>query len=218
VEVVLSGGTKFGPYPAEQVMGDFASRTAISPNGARVAISLDHHQYLVNGKPGAKYDDVAGAVFSPDSARLAHIVQLKNKLAVVVDGSEGDAEERIAEGPFFGPDSKRVAYVAATKNDDKMQFEVVVDGVRSAPAERLNFVRFTPDGNHVLCMTGTSDGVRYSVHGKTGDLRTVGDVPLVGHSSGITFTEPTKYQYLIINREYKLLRIDAEIVPPQAAG
>ena len=96
---------------------------------------------------------------SPDSKRVAYVVQEDNKGFVVVDGKKGERYDGIMKGtPIFSPDSKRLAYGVGEGNK---QF-VVVDGEEGKKYDDIvtvggrKFIFDSADTLHYLAVKGSS--------------------------------------------------------------
>lgn len=93
---------------------------------------------------------------SPDSRRVAMVLNVGNQQSVVVNGIELEPYDSIAPGSItFSPDSQRLAYLASK---DQKQF-LVVDGSAgkgydSVPYSDLTIL-FSPDNRHVAYVAKT---------------------------------------------------------------
>jgi WD40 repeat protein len=66
---------------------------------------------VVDGKPGAEYDQVDNIVFSPDGKHFAYNAQRGDKWLLVVDANEVLEAEQLTKGfAVFSPDSQRIAH------------------------------------------------------------------------------------------------------------
>lgn len=139
----------------------------ISPNSQRLA-------YIVRTKSGSnvvidgkeekrferiKYQEVSGGqcipvippasslVFSPDSRRLAYVVEVDGKSRVIVDGNEGHSfDEILPFRPVFSADSKQLSYIARA---GEFLFKVTNGKEEEIPSISnfdKNTLVFSPDG------------------------------------------------------------------------
>jgi len=86
-------------------------------------------------------------MFSPNSQRLAYVVQRGDKQLVVVDGVEGEKFDHIFRGIFFSPNSERTAYLASAKQG--LGYVLVLDGKKEeikADIIEPASLAFSPDG------------------------------------------------------------------------
>lgn len=72
-----------------------------SAHYAYVAKDGDFGRVIVDGKPGARYRNVAGFTFSPDGRHFAYIAMFENSMSIIVDGIE------MATGHSFIKDTLR---------------------------------------------------------------------------------------------------------------
>jgi len=90
---------------------------------------------------------------SPDGKRTAYtVMRPDNWFVAMIDGVEGKKYDEIKEYAvsgarctyIFSPDSKHVAYLARTYRS----WMVVLDGVESAPYDKIYKMEFSPDSQH----------------------------------------------------------------------
>jgi hypothetical protein len=99
--------------------------------------------------------------FSADGKRFGFVRHVskdgKTGSVLVLDGTEtGPAVDRIGN-VALSADGAHVAYVATVRGRNPMErptTNLVVDGSSRLAGERFPLVTFSPDGRHVLCMTG----------------------------------------------------------------
>jgi hypothetical protein len=100
---------------------------AISPDGQSVAYNFSHandHGLMLNDKvlyKGSRWNDgtdsrIDSLTFSPDSKRLAYIIDVPGKKAVVCDGKDLTPIDR-ATALLFSPDSRHLVYQAPSAKD-----------------------------------------------------------------------------------------------------
>jgi len=112
---------------------------------AYVALSGKQELVVVDGKEGARYDEIGSfPIFSPDSKKVAYMAKKGGQWLVVVNGVEGKKYERI-ENLMFSPDGQRIAYIAF-RNDSQL---VVVNGTEEPEYRMVDRVTFSPDGQHL---------------------------------------------------------------------
>lgn len=134
-----------------------------SKHAAFAAIVDSHWVMVLDGQPGAPYDEVEMPVFSADSAHLAYKARSGDNWCVVVDGqpgkayagigaSEGVMGERNAPPLLISPVGGHVAY-AATLNAESLEAVgstcVVLDGKEDLAYDRIYDLTFSQDGKHL---------------------------------------------------------------------
>ena len=117
----LFGGSLATARVSEESLGTVptgisVAATVTSRDGLHVAYVVHKggkQLVIVDGRPGAKYDEISHdtLVFSPDGKRIAYLAKKDDKQLVVVDVQPGPGYDRTFD-PVFSPDSRRVAYVA----------------------------------------------------------------------------------------------------------
>jgi len=126
--------------------------TAISRDGRHVAyctgtLSGPAVAVFVDGKTGARYDEVFELLFSSNGARLAHFARKGAKYFAVVDGAPaGPAYDAVFDETLtFSPLGDRLAY-SARRARKKC---VVSDGQEGSPYDALQGPVFSPDGKRM---------------------------------------------------------------------
>ena len=91
-----------------------AKRLVVSPDGRKIAYieQRDGYRVVVDGKPGRRYTNIPGLLFSANSRRVGYFAQRGGKWFAVVNGREGRAYEEV-RNLRFSPSSRRVAYLAS---------------------------------------------------------------------------------------------------------
>lgn len=130
-------------------------------------IAKDYHWYyvVVNGKEVAKKGygrnvpavlAVKNVVFSPNSERIAYLVEEnKNRMYIVVDGKEGKRYKAVS-APLFTPDSEQVVYVACEEDgtifivrvkeqEERIKLSTTVEMSAFASENLISSVMFSPD-------------------------------------------------------------------------
>lgn len=82
---------------------------------------------LVNGKPGAGYEDVGSIVFSTDGHHVAYVAKRQGSWMVVADGKEGQAFETIEGLTFIGA---RPFYLGDRRSRPREEADGVFRGTR----------------------------------------------------------------------------------------
>jgi len=105
-----------------------------SPDGKRVAYTArkgEKSLVVVDGKPGAEYDDILKdfPIFSPDGKRVAYVARKDQKYLVVVEGQAGAEYDKIYN-LVFSPDGQ-LAYKA--EKDGKLLVVLDDSRARSTP-------------------------------------------------------------------------------------
>ncbi|MGB7342962.1 MAG: hypothetical protein WBD20_02005 [Pirellulaceae bacterium] len=106
---------------------DVIGHPQFSPDSRHVAFygkKGEQHFIVCNHSKSPAYDDLSSDVtFSPDSTKLAYIVEQKDKQTLMVNHEAIDeAQEISAISVTFGPDSQSIAYWA--KRQDKSQISI----------------------------------------------------------------------------------------------
>jgi hypothetical protein len=201
-----------------------------SPDGRRMArfdMEGDKQRLVVDGVAGPLYDWIDHPTFSPDSRHLAYAACKKEGDFIVVDGHEHKGR---MPGPdsslVFSPDSKHLAYLGlpprATPSPadgaadtstgifgDKpvrLDWFVVVDGIRGKSYECALSVDFTPDSRHVIAQAMRDEKWATFVDG----------VAVPGANDGISETGihyegPSRF-FAAVQRDRDIIRLDVEIV------
>jgi WD40 repeat protein len=163
-EWVVIDGKKFGPWQnlVQLVFSPDSQHWAAIRNGTGGGAPVmpgtpqDRAAVVRDGKLEGAFDAIeAPLVFSPNSARLAFVIDSGSARACVVDGKAGPTFQN-AHPPLFSPDSKHVAYVAETSQ----AVNVILDdtpgpGVRDVNNEYA--ILFSPDSRH-LAYVATTNG------------------------------------------------------------
>jgi Tol biopolymer transport system component len=127
---------------------------------------------------------------SPDSRRIAYVIKVWEKRAVVIDGKEEKPCEDVGEGnPIFSPDGKRVAY-GAKKGDKGI---VVVDGQEQKAYDDISVTKilFSPDSKRIVY--GAREDSKWSlvIDGKE-------EKPYDGIGGNFVFS-PDSFHYFVIH-------------------
>lgn len=113
----------------------------------------DRATVVVDGTPGALYDDVWCMQFGKNGS-LAYFARRNGKQFLVLNGKEGQAHERAggrggmfrgASSPSFSPEGNRIAYVAFEKDTEA----VVVDGTTGTSYMSVSEPLWSTDETHV---------------------------------------------------------------------
>jgi hypothetical protein len=146
-------GGRFHSVVGGELGPDYASLSASHPSASgRVAFVAfdDDHQHarvIVDGTPGAPYDDVDGLRIGPAGTVVYEGTRGTKRYAVVGDRELGPYD-RVMD-PVFSRAGDRVAF-SARRGDN---WFVVVDGVEGPPfigvGESLTAATFSEDGRHV---------------------------------------------------------------------
>lgn len=194
------------------------SSPVFSPDSKRVSYGArrgkDDSVVMLDGEAGATYPSIlAGPTFSADSRHVALIVAGKEGPMLVVDGAKVPSgapdDTDFFYGMTFAPDNRRVAYVGVKGGSlydqgftARARRRVYVDGVagREYNARSLTRLQFTPDGRHLLFVTGgvseNSRNVSFlvadGVEGKRYDY-IYGDIRVEGASFAYTAQSGRKF-------------------------
>jgi hypothetical protein len=118
---------------------------------------------VVDGAESQPYTSVGAQdlLFSPDSRRVAYVVQEQtNAWRVVLDGKPGQIWESIAVRPFtFSADSRDLAFVASRTN----KFLLVANGQPSGPYDRFLLNPHGPNTLKSLELLAVKPGTNSSV-------------------------------------------------------
>lgn len=93
-----------------------------SPNGKRTAfgvrdkLAIGNYMIVDNHKEKV-YEGISYPVFSPDSQKVAYVVEENNKKFIVINGKEIEISEIIYTSPIFTADSKMIGYGAKSGNE-----------------------------------------------------------------------------------------------------
>ena len=139
----------FGPFlfSPNSLKFAYAAETVDSDEWAYSAIINN-----VAGK-GYKYVYPYSLTFSPDSEKLAYVVQDSIFERVVISGEELTGYESVPEATIlFSPDSEHLAYIVF----DGENWLVVQDEVESAGYDAIGTLIFSPDSKH-LAYTAQDD-------------------------------------------------------------
>jgi WD40 repeat protein len=103
---------------------------------------------VVDGKQSASYDAVGQVLFSPDSKRLAYVVQQNKMQHVILNGKKGPGYEGIAktDGLIFSPDSLKLAYPVFKEG----RWLMVIDGKNQSFYDKIGTKVFSPDSKHFV--------------------------------------------------------------------
>jgi hypothetical protein len=97
---------------------------------------------LVNGKPGAPYEDIGLLAVSSDGAHVAYAAKRKDAWVVVADGKEGQEFDKIERLTFFG---SLPMYVAGASGRVRDESDGVFRGTRRVEGFRANGVEGTQE-------------------------------------------------------------------------
>jgi len=124
----------------------------VSPDCTRIACKTKSGgkvAVLVNGHQEGVYDNVEYFFFSPNSKRLAYVVQTQNRHFVVCDGEKGPDFDSISNSWItFSADSSRSGYIGQRAGKSI----AVIDGQIGPAFDGIgaNSVVFSPDSAHAL--------------------------------------------------------------------
>jgi len=144
---------------------------AVSPNGNHLAAVAqargenEKARVMLNGNMGKAFDMVHDLRFSPDSMKLAYIVQADDAFFVYVNQDRHPSFAVIdpSLGLIFSRDSSHLAYVAS---DDGQSWRLVHNGEPGEAFEEIKHVTFSPDSSR-LAYAAKTDGKWHIV--KDGD-------------------------------------------------
>jgi hypothetical protein len=162
-QFLVVDGKKMGPYEGVKNPEFFEDGRL-----GFVARDKGRDRYILQGAPGEEFDRITDSVVRGN--RLALAVQIGKRACVVVDGIKG-GEFPFVGRPVFSRDGKQVAYAAGkTLVVDGRTIETpysnitgivfgprgpayigdgrvaVIDGKPSEPFDRVDWIRFSPDG------------------------------------------------------------------------
>ncbi len=117
--------------------------------------------YLIAGKEGPAFDEVADFVYSANGKDYAYVAHAAGHAFIVstVLGNGRSAEHEAAWSPTFGPDGRSLAYCFASGFSDKggpipgrTKYGVTVNGVTGPMLDGVDIasIRFSVDGSHVF--------------------------------------------------------------------
>ncbi len=150
-EILVSGNAPVAPNEPENEMIPLLSLPGLAPPGRRARL-IAREESLGRIPADAAQETLT---VDPKFKHVAFVVKRGEKEAVVVDGVEGKAYDKIARRAkiTFGPDGSRFAYVAS--RGSKML--VVVDGKEGREYDWIDDLfnpEFSPDGKHVAYVAG----------------------------------------------------------------
>lgn len=93
-----------------------------SPDGKRIAFGVRDrlaagNYMIVDNQKEKVYEGISYPVFSPDSQKVAYVVEENNKNFIVVNGKEIEISDIIYTSPTFTADSKMIGYGAKIGNE-----------------------------------------------------------------------------------------------------
>jgi WD40 repeat protein len=184
--VVVVDGRETEHYGPHEISARYDTGLQFSPDSQHVAYFANNSStagpsfIVVDGKKGKEYATINKIFFSPDSKRIAYLVE-DNRLVkdphfpqgrfLVIDGQQGKVYGWIQnQTSIFSPDSQRYAYFARDEKFGKAF--VVVDGREEgrqfSGVNDTNALRFSPDSKHILYVVYEKDGLSVVVDGKKG--------------------------------------------------
>jgi hypothetical protein len=162
-------------------------------------------------------------VFSPDSSRLAYVVQTgvnahssennteteTGKYAVVVDGKKGKAYSGIGLGSVvFSPDSKHMTYMAV----ESEKWAVIVDGKKLGEYDDLSAdpPMFSPDSSLLIVKAQMGEEFSVFVNGQAGKPY---DAIINLNGGKIIFDSDHSFRYLAF-KDNMVYVVEEKFTPP----
>jgi hypothetical protein len=131
-----------------------------SPNGKSYAYivtnsSTTKKTVVLDGVPGATYDDILFMKFSPNSQRFAYGAKINGKSLIVLDGKEGKTYDWIFLPHFFTPDDQYFVYKTRTDQGDILVF----NSWESQPYERIYGITINNSESKLIYYARKNDNI-----------------------------------------------------------
>ena len=143
---LVSGGKRHGPF-------EVSMDPVLDPGGRRVAYAArwqGKHYAVVGARKLGPFDRAPDFAFAPDSGRVGVLGRSDDEATIHVDGREV-GRAKYAADLVLGPGSRLAYWI-----QERGMWRPVVDSKPSDVSGHTRFLKFSPDGDHVVLHTARS--------------------------------------------------------------